>query len=101
MVSTRTASGPPVASARRPASIQATLVVRRWAGTTLLWLTAPPLTGERSIHYRMYTAAYGRSRPMVLPPGQRAVQGFPRFGVELTSPPPVPPTDLVIEISGQ
>jgi DMSO/TMAO reductase YedYZ molybdopterin-dependent catalytic subunit len=38
---------------------------------------------------------------MVLPPGQRAVQGFPRFGVELTSPPPVPPTDLVIEISGQ
>ena len=25
---------------------------------------------------------------MVLPPGQRAVQGFPRFGVELTRPPP-------------
>ena len=38
---------------------------------------------------------------MVLPPGQRAVQGFPRFGVELETPPPVPPTDMVIEISGE
>jgi DMSO/TMAO reductase YedYZ molybdopterin-dependent catalytic subunit len=38
---------------------------------------------------------------MVLPPGQRAVQGLPRFGVELESAPPVPPTDLEIEISGQ
>ena len=37
---------------------------------------------------------------MELPPGQRAVQGFPRFGVELHRAPPVPPTDLVIEISG-
>ena len=38
---------------------------------------------------------------MVLPPGQRAVQGFPRFGVELEQPPPVPPTDMVIEITGE
>ena len=38
---------------------------------------------------------------MVLPPGQRAVQGFPRFGVELDRPPPVPPTDMTIEISGE
>lgn len=38
---------------------------------------------------------------MVLPPGQRAVQGFPRFGVELEKPPPVPPTDMVIEVTGE
>ena len=38
---------------------------------------------------------------MVLPPGQRAVQGFPRFGAELDRPPPVPPTDMTIEISGE
>lgn len=37
---------------------------------------------------------------MVLPPGQRAVQGFPRFGVELEQPPPVPPIDMVIEVTG-
>jgi DMSO/TMAO reductase YedYZ molybdopterin-dependent catalytic subunit len=39
--------------------------------------------------------------PMVLPPGQRAVQGFPRFGVELTRPPPRPPIDMVIEVTGE
>ncbi len=38
---------------------------------------------------------------MVLPPGQRAVQGFPRFGVELQKPPPPVPTDMVIEVSGE
>ena len=38
---------------------------------------------------------------MVLPPGQRAVQGFPRFGVELEKPPPQAPTDMVIEVTGE
>ena len=38
---------------------------------------------------------------MVLPPGQRAVQGFPRFGVELGKPPPVPPLGTVIEVTGE
>ena len=37
---------------------------------------------------------------MVLPPGQRAIQGFPRFGVQQALPPPQPPTDMVIEVTG-
>ena len=37
---------------------------------------------------------------MTLPPGQRAVAGFPRFGTHLYRPPPAIPTDPVIEIKG-
>jgi DMSO/TMAO reductase YedYZ molybdopterin-dependent catalytic subunit len=35
-----------------------------------------------------------------LPPGQRAVKGFPRFGTHLHAPPPTVPQDPVIEIGG-
>jgi len=35
-----------------------------------------------------------------LPPGQRAVQGFPRFGVDLVHPPPRVPSDLSVEVTG-
>jgi DMSO/TMAO reductase YedYZ molybdopterin-dependent catalytic subunit len=35
-----------------------------------------------------------------LPPGQRAVKGFPRFGTHLHRPPPAVPRDPVIEIRG-
>jgi DMSO/TMAO reductase YedYZ molybdopterin-dependent catalytic subunit len=35
-----------------------------------------------------------------LPPGQRAVNGFPRFGTHLHHPPPPVPPDPVIEIGG-
>ena len=35
-----------------------------------------------------------------LPPGQRAVEGFPRFGTHLHHPPPPIPEDHAIEISG-
>ena len=35
-----------------------------------------------------------------LPPGQRAVRGFPRFGTHLHRPPPAVPTDPAIKISG-
>jgi len=35
-----------------------------------------------------------------LPPGQRAVSGFPRFGVDLTRPPPTVPPDSIIEVVG-
>jgi len=35
-----------------------------------------------------------------LPPGQRAVEGFPRFGTHLHHPPPPIPADHAIEISG-
>jgi DMSO/TMAO reductase YedYZ molybdopterin-dependent catalytic subunit len=38
---------------------------------------------------------------MVLPPGQRAVRGFPRFGIDRKSPPPRVPEGLNIEVSGQ
>jgi DMSO/TMAO reductase YedYZ molybdopterin-dependent catalytic subunit len=36
----------------------------------------------------------------MLPPGQRAVGGFPRFGTHLNLPAPAVPTDHVIEIGG-
>jgi DMSO/TMAO reductase YedYZ molybdopterin-dependent catalytic subunit len=35
-----------------------------------------------------------------LPPGQRAIEGFPRFGTHLHAPPPAVPSDPVIEIGG-
>ncbi|GGO53921.1 molybdopterin-dependent oxidoreductase [Streptomyces lasiicapitis] len=37
---------------------------------------------------------------MTLPPGQRGVDGFPRFGTHLQHPPPPVPADPVIEMSG-
>src|SRR3712207_7787734 len=37
---------------------------------------------------------------MSLPPGQRAVDGFPRFGTHLHDPAPSVPADPVIEIDG-
>jgi len=36
----------------------------------------------------------------MLPPGQRRVDGFPRFGTHFHVPPPSVPTDPLIEISG-
>jgi DMSO/TMAO reductase YedYZ molybdopterin-dependent catalytic subunit len=37
---------------------------------------------------------------MRFPPGQRAVDGFPRFGTHLHRPPPAVPAEPVIEITG-
>jgi DMSO/TMAO reductase YedYZ molybdopterin-dependent catalytic subunit len=37
---------------------------------------------------------------VTLPPGQRPVDGFPRFGTHFHRPPPAVPSDPVIEISG-
>jgi DMSO/TMAO reductase YedYZ molybdopterin-dependent catalytic subunit len=37
---------------------------------------------------------------LVLPPGQRLVAGFPRFGAHFHRPPPEVPVDPVIEIGG-
>jgi DMSO/TMAO reductase YedYZ molybdopterin-dependent catalytic subunit len=37
---------------------------------------------------------------VTLPPGQRAVDGFPRFGAHLNQPAPAVPADPVIEIDG-
>ena len=36
----------------------------------------------------------------MLPPGQRAVDGFPRFGTHLHRPPPAVPAEPVIEVTG-
>lgn len=45
--------------------------------------------------------ATGRDAPATkLPPGQRRVDGFPRFGVHFNDPPPAVPDDPVIEIGG-
>jgi DMSO/TMAO reductase YedYZ molybdopterin-dependent catalytic subunit len=41
-----------------------------------------------------------RRADVTLPPGQRGIAGFPRFGTHLNQPPPAVPTDPVIEISG-
>jgi DMSO/TMAO reductase YedYZ molybdopterin-dependent catalytic subunit len=38
---------------------------------------------------------------MTLPPGQRSIDGFPRFGTHLHRPAPAVPADPVIEISGE
>lgn len=35
-----------------------------------------------------------------LPPGQRRIEGFPRFGTHLNAPPPAVPADPTIEIGG-
>ncbi|MEV6359653.1 molybdopterin-dependent oxidoreductase [Nocardia asteroides] len=37
---------------------------------------------------------------MVLPPGQRAVEGFPRFGTHLHHPPPPVPAEPTLELAG-
>jgi DMSO/TMAO reductase YedYZ molybdopterin-dependent catalytic subunit len=39
-------------------------------------------------------------RDVTLPPGQRRVEGFPRFGTHFHLPPPAVPTDPAIEIRG-
>ncbi|MFD6399499.1 molybdopterin-dependent oxidoreductase [Nocardia sp. NPDC060249] len=38
---------------------------------------------------------------MTLPPGQRAIDGFPRFGTHLHHPPPPIPADPVIAVGGE
>ncbi len=40
------------------------------------------------------------TRAVTLPPGQRAVDGFPRFGTHLHRPPPAVPAEPAIEITG-
>jgi len=38
---------------------------------------------------------------MTLPPGQRAVRGFPRFGVDLAHPPHATPEGMTVQVTGQ
>jgi DMSO/TMAO reductase YedYZ molybdopterin-dependent catalytic subunit len=45
-------------------------------------------------------ARAARSVGVTLPPGQRAVDGFPRFGTHLHRPPPPVPADPKIDIAG-
>ena len=46
------------------------------------------------------TAQAATRRSVTLPPGQRRVEGFPRFGTHFHRPPPPVPADPVIEIGG-
>jgi DMSO/TMAO reductase YedYZ molybdopterin-dependent catalytic subunit len=45
-------------------------------------------------------AILDRRPDVILPPGQHAIEGFPRFGTHGHRPPPALPTDPVIEIGG-
>jgi DMSO/TMAO reductase YedYZ molybdopterin-dependent catalytic subunit len=42
----------------------------------------------------------GEHPDMTLPPGQRAIAGFPRFGTHLSQPAPAVPTDPAIDVTG-
>lgn len=44
--------------------------------------------------------ARGAGRSRTLPPGQRRVEGFPRFGTQLARPAPPVPADPVITVGG-
>lgn len=48
----------------------------------------------------MTTIETRRRAPGTLPPGQRALDWFPRFGIDLTGPPPAVPDQPVIAITG-
>jgi len=53
------------------------------------------------IHTMPYGSRVGDQASEVrLPPGQRLIDGFPRFGGHLSQPPPAVPTDPVIQIRG-
>jgi DMSO/TMAO reductase YedYZ molybdopterin-dependent catalytic subunit len=54
-----------------------------------------------TLHDRAVRSVEPRSTPKAaLPPGQRLVEGFPRFGTHLARPAPVVPADPVITIRG-
>jgi DMSO/TMAO reductase YedYZ molybdopterin-dependent catalytic subunit len=62
-----------------------------------------------SCQHHIHTRTYGtlraggktnQSRDVTLPPGQHAIDGFPRFGTHLHLPPPAVPVDPTIEITG-
>jgi len=55
----------------------------------------PPVSGTRTARDDL---AVGPD--VTLPPGQHAIEGFPRFGTHLHRPPPPVPVDPVIDISG-
>jgi len=48
----------------------------------------------------IYATVWNEVHDVTLPPGQHAVDGFPRFGTHLHHPPPAIPADPVIEITG-
>jgi len=47
-----------------------------------------------------YGSRISRQRDVSLPPGQRLIDGFPRFGQDVSGPPPVVPSDPAITIAG-
>jgi DMSO/TMAO reductase YedYZ molybdopterin-dependent catalytic subunit len=57
------------------------------------------MAGTRSVASKVSTGSTGPHRS-ALPPGQRAIDGFPRFGTHVHRPPPALPSDPAIEITG-
>ena len=49
---------------------------------------------------RSHRVGVNRRADVTLPPGQRAIDGFPRFGTHFHRPPPAIPANPMIEISG-
>lgn len=47
-----------------------------------------------------YGSRISLKRDVSLPPGQRLIDGFPRFGADLAGPPPIVPSNPVLKIRG-
>jgi DMSO/TMAO reductase YedYZ molybdopterin-dependent catalytic subunit len=60
------------------------------------------VTDQRSVRrYSVVTRTLERLTPLgALPPGQRRIEGFPRFGTHLARPAPVVPADPTINVGG-
>ena len=87
-------AGPGVTPAP-PGGLRPALVRLREARRSRAWPSdTTPVRMAAYIHVCMYDLR------MRLPPGQRRVEGFPRFGTHLHHPPPAIPADPAIEIRG-
>jgi len=60
----------------------------------------PPTGGSPGVADRDRSRGAEPHHGLKLPPGQRPVEGFPRFGTHLHHPPPVIPEAHAIEVSG-
>jgi DMSO/TMAO reductase YedYZ molybdopterin-dependent catalytic subunit len=69
------------------------------------YLYGTVLTGTSRLSTVPYDTVWNEvamnARPVTLPPGQRLIDGFPRFGTNLARRPPSVPIDPVIEIRGE
>jgi DMSO/TMAO reductase YedYZ molybdopterin-dependent catalytic subunit len=74
------------------------------ATTSRAWWRSPSAWGVLFAvgvwHARRSPGRPASSRRGTLPPGQRRVDGFPRFGTHLSDPPPVVPPTPTIDVTG-